>query len=532
MLCPRRFWPITLSTALLCAFSRADPLCDALKDSQQFPDRVFCEAGAASYHLGSFNLRCRELWPAYVILPSSALDVQAAVTLARRFNRTFSVQGGGHSYVCNSIKGNSVHLDMKLMKNFRLYNQGGETFAEMGPGNRLLDMMQNIPAEYEYAVGTCPTVGVVGFHVHGGSSPRTTYLANETLAQLEVVTANGFLLTLSNTSVHHDLWIAMRMAGSSFGVVTSLTIKFRPRPQKASGLLPVTGSFSDIFPKVLSTSFVNCTNSYNIWIGLFRFDQLIGGFWSLKIAMPSGGSTDQHSTVDAAANATLTYLRAQGMDPDIGALNHLVDCLATSDIETNLTATRAPAVMATISDMGSNGRFYPMSSFRERAAVIHDFYKSHMSSCWLDIGPIKGPGERVFIDNTCYASASAKELAEYMRTNSKLLEGGGSQRYYNLPINGTAAKEYWPNYDMLAALKEKWDPCDFFDIPDGIHPGSINTTVCSRFLASHTSEFSGSHNSQVESVSRAFVPALRGSMPRGEKSMPAPTPAVRTAQSR
>ena len=47
----------------------------------------------------------------------------------------------------------------------------------------------------------------------------------------QVVVADGRVLDLCDACAHADLWRAMRVAGSSFGIATSLTIRVWARPQ-------------------------------------------------------------------------------------------------------------------------------------------------------------------------------------------------------------------------------------------------------------------------------------------------------------
>ena len=46
--------------------------------------------------------------------------VLAAILAAKAGNLPLSVRGGGHSYTCNSVKNNSVQLDMRDMDSISL----------------------------------------------------------------------------------------------------------------------------------------------------------------------------------------------------------------------------------------------------------------------------------------------------------------------------------------------------------------------------------------------------------------------------
>ena len=58
--------------------------------------------------------------PALILMPGSERDVSSAVVAAQEAGRALSVRGGGHSYTCNSVKNNSVQLDMRDMDSISL----------------------------------------------------------------------------------------------------------------------------------------------------------------------------------------------------------------------------------------------------------------------------------------------------------------------------------------------------------------------------------------------------------------------------
>jgi hypothetical protein len=81
-------------------------------------------------------------------------------------------------------------------------------------------------------VGTCPGVGIAGHAAAGGMGflVRQFGLACDNLLSIELVNANGDLVTASETS-HGDLFWALRGAGAgSLGVITKLQFKTHQVP--------------------------------------------------------------------------------------------------------------------------------------------------------------------------------------------------------------------------------------------------------------------------------------------------------------
>jgi len=385
--------------------------------------------------------------PAFVVRPVSAEEVQTVVKLAREFRRSFSVRGGGHNYVCTGFKKDSVHLDMRNMTSFSFRSEGGYGFARLGPGLTNGDLEARIPAGFQYAVGTCPSVGVAGYLLHGGSSPRTTWLGNTTLYSIDVVTADGEMLTVSEASPHDGLWTAMRMAGSSFGVATSLTVRLPAKPQRKFTVVPALGSFERLLAALRQPR-----SDGDWWIGLIRFDlpnPLPIKTWALKISFPG------HVQLGSALEGVRRWASEVGIEVDVS----------------KAASTWPPAPPSSVPHAGSSGRFYAEETYEAAALTMHEFFARRTGSCWYDLGPLKGTGEDVFLDISCYTPQAVQGLRQHIDENAAVLNAGAA-RYYNLPLDGTPREVHWPNYDELAAIKDRWDSSDFFNISNGIHPGS------------------------------------------------------------
>lgn len=82
-------------------------------------------------------------------------------------------------------------------------------------------------------IGTCPSVGLVGFSLGGGlgdSSPIAGFAA-DLITEYEMVLADGSVVTVSEDE-HEDLYWANRGGGGGNGVVTSLTFKVIQNPSQ------------------------------------------------------------------------------------------------------------------------------------------------------------------------------------------------------------------------------------------------------------------------------------------------------------
>ena len=97
--------------------------------------------------------------PALILLPSSERDVSAAVMAAQEAGLALSVRGGGHSYTCNSVKNNSLQLDMRDMDTVTLAQDvrsptglaatlgAGATWGEVG--------MSDVACDRDFTLSRC-----------------------------------------------------------------------------------------------------------------------------------------------------------------------------------------------------------------------------------------------------------------------------------------------------------------------------------------------------------------------------------------
>lgn len=153
-----------------------------------------------------------------------------AVSWLRDNGVTFSIRGGGHCYEAFS-QNEGVVLDMRGMADVRVDDDGrrvsvgggallGQIFEALSDAGRI------IPA------GSCPQVGAAGHTLGGGYGmfARKFGLTCDSLFGVEMVDAQGRILTAS-TIDNPDLFWALRGGGAgSFGVVTGLTYRTTELP--------------------------------------------------------------------------------------------------------------------------------------------------------------------------------------------------------------------------------------------------------------------------------------------------------------
>ena len=166
--------------------------------------------------------------PALIVRCAAVADVIEAVRLARESNMLLSVRGGGHGVAGNALCDDGLVIDLSAMNRVRVdpanrtaRAQGGTTWGHFDRETQALGLATT--------GGIVPSTGIAGLTLGGGIGylNRKHGLACDNLLSAEVVTADGRLLKASPEE-NADLFWALRGGGGNFGVVTSLEYQTHP----------------------------------------------------------------------------------------------------------------------------------------------------------------------------------------------------------------------------------------------------------------------------------------------------------------
>jgi FAD/FMN-containing dehydrogenase len=159
--------------------------------------------------------------PAVVVRPVGAADVIVTVEFARDHGLPLAVKGGGHGITGQAVCDDGLTIDLSAMSSVRV--DPSERTARVGPGATMADLDHETQA-FGLATpgGVISTTGVAGLTLGGGMGwlSRNHGLAIDNLREVDVVTADGALVTASETE-NADLFWAVRGGSGNFGVVTS-----------------------------------------------------------------------------------------------------------------------------------------------------------------------------------------------------------------------------------------------------------------------------------------------------------------------
>ncbi len=172
-----------------------------------------------------YNRRLESILPEAVAYCRTPEAVAKAVRWCTEREIGFSIRSGGHCYEGLS-RHRDIVIDVRGMSAIDLHLR--EQTVSVGSGVMLGSLYEALGRHgVAVPVGTCPGVGIAGHAAAGGMGflVRQFGLACDNLLSIELVNANGELVTASEAS-NGDLFWALRGAGAgSLGVITKLQFK-------------------------------------------------------------------------------------------------------------------------------------------------------------------------------------------------------------------------------------------------------------------------------------------------------------------
>ncbi|KAG8631308.1 hypothetical protein KVT40_000448 [Elsinoe batatas] len=178
------------------------------------------------------------LGPACIFAPDRPEAMSSAVLLLWLSRVPFAVRGGGHMPIgdFNNIDARGVLLSTTALR--RLALTPSKTSINVGPGNRWRDVYNALePHGLAVVGGRVGPVGVPGFILGGGVSyfGQQRGWAVNNVASIQVVLADGRLVTASARGQYSDLFWALKGGGNSFGIVTNVELQAFPAPALTIG---------------------------------------------------------------------------------------------------------------------------------------------------------------------------------------------------------------------------------------------------------------------------------------------------------
>ncbi|KAL2156769.1 hypothetical protein VTH82DRAFT_1515 [Thermothelomyces myriococcoides] len=442
-------------------------------------------------------------FPAYAVKATSVYQIQLAVNFARSLNLRLVIKNTGHDFLGKSLGYGALSIWTHHLKSIR-FRKSVKTPSYSGPALELgagVTVAELYEAADKYGVtavgGECKGVGVAGGYLAGGGhSPLSGKygLGSDQVLSIDVVLPNGRFVTASETENTDLFWALRGGGGSTFGVVTSVTVKVHPK-MRFSGVTWVinagndTANSEDVFWRAM----------YAYWSKFPEYaDQEVYGYGNIFPRGPPGSGYTWTMLPWMVPNKTLSEFRAMvkplfdewtemgfEFEPQYFEHDKFYDAW-TSHFPTEVVAN---------SNLRTASRLFPRSAWDDEAtrtamfdavrSVVEDGSAliqynmnpaapagtppSGANSHWRDAiwFGIMGAGWAPGISQEELEAVQRKITDDWMGRLRPFGPGGyGNEGDVMEPDFGEAF--FGTNYDRLLQIKRKVDPYDLFWAPTAV----------------------------------------------------------------
>lgn len=421
--------------------------------------------------------QARKVWngmvdrhPGAIVFCAGSDDVVAAVDFARSRSLLVAVRAGGHNIGGASVCDDGLVIDLSRMKQIEVdpINQT----ARAQPGLNLGEFDTATQAHgLATTMGVNADTGIAGLTLGGGFGKlgRKYGLSCDNLISAEIVTADGRLLRVS-AGEHSDLFWAIRGGGGNFGIVTSFEYRLFP-----------------VGPMLLAGSI---TYPYDRARDAMRFYQAFASTAPDELSLDAALAT----TPSGERVFSISVCYVGPIDEGERAIESLRAYGAPIQRQ---IAPRSYVEIQSAGDVNfpRGRRYYWKAQFlRELSDPAIDTllraYARAPAESLLVLQHVGGAIARVPVADTPYANRGAlydcfpisiwddpEEDAAHIRWARELWKAmrpfsTGGVYANNLGDEGTerVAAAYGENYARLLALKNKYDPTNFFRLNQNIKP--------------------------------------------------------------
>jgi hypothetical protein len=408
--------------------------------------------------------------PAIIARCAGAADVLACVRIAREREVLVSVRGGGHSVAGKAVCDGGLMMDLSAMKGMRVdparRTVHAQTGLKLGEFDRETQAFGLATTQ-----GVVPTVGIAGLTLGGGWGQLHGKfgLAIDNVIGADVVTADGRLLT-ANASENQDLFWGIRGGGGNFGVVTSIEYRlhevgpiyggaiFFPAA-KAKEILPLWREFCEQSPDELVNQATSATVEGTPVFGLAACycGALADGE---KLLQP----LRKFATPIADMLGPMTYLQIQSMFEPFFPPGRFV--YTKSNFFRALSDDAIETLVQYVDKSPSPHTFAPFVEHWHGAATRvapGDTAFPHRQYSWNFFA------WSMWTDPTD-SEKNIRWTRECWEGLKPFLVAGAYGNYVTDDSEAIAREAYGCNYDRLVALKNKYDPTNFFRMNHNIKP--------------------------------------------------------------
>jgi len=424
-------------------------------------------------------------------------DIIAAVNFGREHHLLIAIRGGGHNGPGLASCDDGLVIDLSMMKGVRVDPARAIVRVEPGCTSGDVDHATHV---FGLAVpfGIVASTGVAGLTLGGGVGilGRLYGLTSDNLTSLQIVTANGSVLTCDGARNSDLFWACRGGGGGNFGVVTSFTFRSHQLRQlilfgaswpwsQAARVVSAWQSWAPFAPDALWSNLVlSCPagGSPTIQVGGSYVGSVSGAARLLNelYARVGSGPTRHNLLVESFLNAMLLdagcynlsvaqcHTRPGGRLPRVPSYaksDFFTTKLDAAGIRTLLSGVeRMRGVRGTPGGVGAiafdafGGAINRVGA--NATAFVHRnaLYDAQYSTSWTYPGSARGVANQHAWLRSYYASLHPHA------------SGQAYQNYIDPDLTNWRQAYYGANYSRLSQVKAKYDPKMLFNFPQAITP--------------------------------------------------------------
>jgi FAD/FMN-containing dehydrogenase len=211
---------------------------EALKKACKGKVTTAGEAGfQEALHGDLWNKLTPDRAPQIVVRAADEQDIIAAVNFARENGLKVVARGGGHNWCQPTLRNGGMLIDIQdFTKVISVDVESRKAVIQPIISNRDIQKTLN-PKGLAFPSGHCPQVKASGYLLGGGMAWNPTVWGSgaENVEAMELVTAQGELITASETENPEYFWAARGSGSGFFGIVTKYYLKLYPLPKAIHG---------------------------------------------------------------------------------------------------------------------------------------------------------------------------------------------------------------------------------------------------------------------------------------------------------
>lgn len=418
--------------------------------------------------------------PAMIVQCAGVADVITAVKFARAHNVEVAVRSTGHNVAGISVCDGGMVIDLSVMKRIHIDPEARTVRVE--PGVTWAELNHELQVFGLAATGGyVGTTGVAGLTLGGGLGwmVRKHGCALDNLLSADVVLADGQFLSASETA-NSDLFWGIRGGGGNFGVVTSFQFQAHSAGTVLAGLalhpLSKAGEAMRFWRDFETTAPEEASNGAIMFTappGLPLPEPLhrepivgIGGVWvgPLDVGERALRPLREFGPPAADTYERMPYSTAQTMGDFLwtrGSYNYwksnFMKSLSDQAIDTILGFVATVPSPRTVVVLEHDGDSAWSRVADDATAFGHRnwAYNIVVTSAWTDAGE---------------SDANIRWTREFWEAMRPFLAEAVYVNYLGDVDEESVRAAYGPKYRRLTALKDKYDPTNFFHMNQNIKP--------------------------------------------------------------